>query len=272
MISPNNSSDWQAQLAVYRQQIDQIDEQLLDLFNQRARCAQHVGDLKAEHGELTVYRPERESSVLRRIIQLNTGPLPSHSVAYLFREVMSACLALEHPLTIGYLKMKEQYGQQAAQKHFGHGAETVPYEALSDLINALETDRLSYVVVAVDQLMEYCASNAWNGMMENTCLICGEVFGKQMVPPSGKDKTTVLMSAKQAPEEVLKLWTAAADDEMRVTRFEFRPLKENPLEHLFLMELDLHSQQEERLARALHALQEQATAFRVLGSYPVAVL
>ncbi|HNO57988.1 MAG TPA: chorismate mutase, partial [Accumulibacter sp.] len=91
----------QQELAVVRQQIDQLDSQLLDLLNQRARYAQQVGAIKARHGDAGfIYRPEREAQVLQRIQELNAGPLSNESVSWFFREVMSACLSLEQPLGI----------------------------------------------------------------------------------------------------------------------------------------------------------------------------
>ena len=91
-------------LADVRGEIDAIDAQLLDLLNRRARCAQNVGEIKAAHGEEGfIYRPEREAQVLRRIQEMNAGPLPDESVTWLFREVMSACLSLERPLTVAFL-------------------------------------------------------------------------------------------------------------------------------------------------------------------------
>ena len=70
------SDDLQRELAVVRQQIDQLDGQLLGLLNQRARYAQQVGEIKARHGEAGfIYRPEREAQVLQRVQEMNSGPL-----------------------------------------------------------------------------------------------------------------------------------------------------------------------------------------------------
>ena len=92
------------ELGVVRDQIDSIDAQLLALLNERARCAEHVGEIKSRYGEAGhLYRPEREAQVLRRIQDLNQGPLPNESVTFFFREVMSACLSLENPLGIAFL-------------------------------------------------------------------------------------------------------------------------------------------------------------------------
>ena len=84
-------------LKQHRDAIDSIDAQILELINQRARHAQKIGEIK---GGGVIYRPEREAQVLRRIKELNPGPLSDESAARLFREIMSACLSLEKPLSI----------------------------------------------------------------------------------------------------------------------------------------------------------------------------
>ena len=82
-------------LQKFRERIDAIDDELLKLISERARLAQEVGRLKQGNH---IYRPEREAQVLRRIKETNPGPLSSETAARLFREIMSACLALEQPL------------------------------------------------------------------------------------------------------------------------------------------------------------------------------
>ena len=89
------NDDLQKDLAGVRTEIDSIDTELLRLLNQRARCAQKVGEIKAAHGEAGhIYRPEREAQVLRRLQDANPGPLPSENITFFFREVMSASAQL----------------------------------------------------------------------------------------------------------------------------------------------------------------------------------
>ena len=89
------------ELLKLRNEIDRLDEEILARLCERARCAQRVGEVK--QGEPPFYRPEREAQVLRRLAELNPGPLPADAVKTIFREVMSACLGLEHPQRIAYL-------------------------------------------------------------------------------------------------------------------------------------------------------------------------
>ncbi len=95
-------------LAALRDAIDQLDAELLAKINERARLAEAVAEVKqgvAQDGEAPVmfYRPEREAQVLRRIADLNQGPIPDDQIRLLFMQIMSACLALEQPMNVGYL-------------------------------------------------------------------------------------------------------------------------------------------------------------------------
>ena len=104
-----------------RADIDTIDQDIQALINRRAACAQRVADIKqgearerGETGEAVVYyRPEREAQVLERVIERNTGPLDGVSMAHIFREIMSACLALERPLQVAYLGPEGTFTQAA---------------------------------------------------------------------------------------------------------------------------------------------------------------
>ena len=115
-------------LSQLREQIDSIDQQILALLNQRANCALEVAKTKLAQGESgTFYRPDREALVLRRIKELNKdGVLADETVMCFFREIMSACLALEKPLEVAFLGPEGTFTQQAAFKHFGHAVNTIP--------------------------------------------------------------------------------------------------------------------------------------------------
>lgn len=101
----------QAQLTEIRNKIDSIDEQIQLLIGQRAECAQKVADIKTQGGNVDAvfYRPEREAQVLRSVKARNTSLLPDVEMAKLFREIMSACLALEQPVSVAYLGPEGSY-------------------------------------------------------------------------------------------------------------------------------------------------------------------
>lgn len=164
-------------LAQLREEIDQLDQQLQTLLNQRAQCAQQVAQVKtATEGEDTqFYRPEREAQVLRRIMERNTGPLSNEEMARLFREVMSACLALERPIKVAYLGPEGTFTQQAALKHFGHSAICLPMAAIDEVFREVEAGSVDYGVVPIENSTEGVISHTLDSFMDSGLQISGEV-------------------------------------------------------------------------------------------------
>lgn len=170
------SDELTSALAQLRKDIDSIDAQLLDLLNRRARCAQEVGRVKAAHGEAGfIYRPEREAQVLRRIQDENAGPLPDESVTWFFREVMSACLALEQPLGVAFLGPLGSFTGTAAVKHFGHAARLLPQITIDDVFREVEAGHAHYAVVPIENSTEGAVGRTLDLLMSTRLKVCGEV-------------------------------------------------------------------------------------------------
>lgn len=167
------------QLRQLRDQIDAIDSEILRLISERARCAQQVAVVKKAHNpEDTTsdyYRPEREAQVLRRIMEANPGPLPNEEMARLFREIMSACLALEHPIRVAYLGPEGTFTQQAALKHFGRSAICLPMASIDDVFREVEAGAAEYGVVPVENSSEGVVNHTLDTFFESNLKICGEV-------------------------------------------------------------------------------------------------
>ena len=166
-------------LAKLRARIDDIDEKLLKLFNERARCAVEVAGVKREldNGEdgINFFRPDREAKVMQRIKSLNGGPLSDDEVGRLIREVMSACLALEQPLKIAYLGPEGTFTQSAALKHFGHSVSTVPMSSIPDVFSSVESDHADYGLVPVENSTEGVISHTLDMFIDSNLKVCGEV-------------------------------------------------------------------------------------------------
>ncbi|MDR3426368.1 MULTISPECIES: prephenate dehydratase [Silvimonas] len=159
-------------LKVHRDAIDSIDAEILKLLNQRAEHARTIGEIK---GGGVVYRPEREAQVLARIKTLNPGPLSDEAAAKLFREVMSACLALERPLTIAYLGPEGTFSQAASIKHFGHAAHTQACGSIDEAFRVVEAGSADYVVAPVENSTEGAVGRTLDLMVTSPLNICGEV-------------------------------------------------------------------------------------------------
>jgi chorismate mutase/prephenate dehydratase len=163
-------------LDALRNRIDVLDEQIQQLISERASCARQVAEVKIEQGEIAdFYRPEREAEVLRRVSERNTGPLPAEEMLRLFREIMSACLALEKPLSIAFLGPEGTFTQAAALKHFGHSVKTLPLDGIDTVFREVEAGAADYGVVPVENSSEGVITHTLDMFQRSPLGICGEV-------------------------------------------------------------------------------------------------
>lgn len=166
----------QDKLTQLRNDIDALDKQLIELISDRARLAQAVAEVKNESPEPpTFYRPEREAQILRKIIEQNKGPLSEEEMARLFREIMSACLALEQQLDIAYLGPEGTFTQSAALKHFGHSVNTTAFGTIDQVFREVESGASQYGVVPVENSIEGVVNHTLDMLNHSTLSICGEV-------------------------------------------------------------------------------------------------
>jgi chorismate mutase/prephenate dehydratase len=147
------------------------------LLNQRAKCAEEVAKTKIAQGESgTFYRPDREALVLRRIKELNQdGVLAYETVMRFFREIMSACLALEKPLEVAFLGPEGTFSQQAVFKHFGHAVKALPVININEIFNAVENGHSQFGVVPVENSTDGVITHTLDRFLTSPLHICGEV-------------------------------------------------------------------------------------------------
>jgi len=160
----------QEELAGLRERIDALDDEVLRLLSQRAQYAHRIGEIK--HGN--IYRPEREAQVLRRIAGANPGPLPEAAVRTIFREIMSACLALEQPLKIAYFGPAGTFTESAAKKHFGSAPSFTPFITIDDVFRSVESGNADYGVVPVENSTEGAVGRTLDLLLTSPLMICGE--------------------------------------------------------------------------------------------------
>jgi len=350
-----------------RGRIDALDEQIQTLINARAECARDVAAVKVGEGENTqFYRPEREAVILRRVSERNTGPMPDEAMVRLFREIMSACLALEKPLSVAYLGPEGTFTQAAAVKQFGHAVKTVALGSLDDVFREVEAGTADFGVVPVENSTEGVISHTLDLFQQSPLSICGEVelrihhhllvkhsdvkitrvlahqqalaqcrgwleanlpgaehvavgsnaeaarlvsedaaaaaiasdtaaelyglviaaqniedrpdnttrflvIGSQAVPPSGNDKTSLLVSVNNKPGALYELLQPIAQHKISMTRIESRPSRQAMWEYVFYIDVNGH-RDDSGLAATLAALEEKTFAVKVLGSFPKAVI
>lgn len=164
-------------LEIYRNNIDRIDSLVLKLLNERAEWAQKVGEAKKEAGDNgPMYRPEREAQVLRRLQEENQGPLPDQTIGFLFREIMSACLALEKTVSVAYLGPEGTFSQAAALKHFGHAVDSLSCRSIDEVFRQVASSAVQYAVVPVENSTEGAVNRTLDLLVDTPLQICGEVF------------------------------------------------------------------------------------------------
>jgi chorismate mutase/prephenate dehydratase len=157
-----------------RDQIDAIDREILDLLNRRARVAQEVGHVKAETNA-PVFRPEREAQVLRTAAERNPGPLLAGDVQTVFREIMSACRALEKRVTVAYLGPAGTFSEQAVYQQFGRAVEGLPCASIDEVFRATEAGTADFGVVPVENSTEGALNRTLDLLLQTTLVISGEV-------------------------------------------------------------------------------------------------
>ncbi len=164
------------ELADARQRIDAIDRELQALIAERARWAQQVGRAKGPlKAAIDYYRPEREAQVLRMVVDRNDGPLSDEEMVRLFREIMSACLAQQEPLRIGYLGPEGTFSQQAAQKHFGHSARLLPLASIEEVFQEVEAGHADFGIVPVENSGQGTIQSTLDMFLTSRLKICGEI-------------------------------------------------------------------------------------------------
>jgi chorismate mutase/prephenate dehydratase len=132
-----------------RRKIDELDDKLVDLLNERARIVIEVGNIKKAE-KLDFHSPSREREILERLAARNTGPFPQNTLKAVYHEILSSSLSLERPLKVAYLGPRATFTHQASMQQFGLEAQYVAVENIKDVFNEVERGRADYGVVPIE--------------------------------------------------------------------------------------------------------------------------
>ncbi len=157
-----------------RKRIDRIDQQLLQLLSRRGLEVQEVGRIK-RRSNAAFHVPEREAALLKGLQGKNKGPYSREAVEGIFREILSASLALEAPLTVAYLGPEATFTHLAAIKKFGVSTQFLPQTTLRNVFEEVANSRVDYGIVPIENSTEGVVSHTLDLFMEFTLHICGEV-------------------------------------------------------------------------------------------------
>lgn len=157
-----------------RNKIDILDSQILELLNRRAEIVIEIGEEKAKEG-MGFYAPQREEEIYERLNQENRGPFPTGAIKPVFREIISACLSLEHPMRVAYLGPRGTFTHLACMKKFGLSAEFLPMRSIGGIFSEVEKGNANYGVVPIENSTEGVVSHTLDMFVDAELNICGEI-------------------------------------------------------------------------------------------------
>ena len=266
------------ELSKLRVAIDGVDRKLLALLSTRGHLVERVGRRKKKLG-LAFHRPEREREVLARLVSANDGPYPDEAIEAIYREVMSASLALESPLTIA---VGDDDAQVAARRRFGAAARLRRESAAAEVVDAVARGWAVYGVVTVEDSKLGFRGPALDAIADSETIVSGEILvtkdgvtarslvvGGDAPAPTGDDQTSALLIPRDEPGAVARMLAAFGKRGVNLRRIEARPLRNagRRWSYQFFADLEGHSE-DTALAKALRDLATGGALVRVLGSYP----
>lgn len=180
-----------------RKKIDEIDDKLIDLLNERAKIVLEVGDIKKTE-KLDFHSPSREREILDRLSERNTGPFPQNTLRAVYREILSSSLSLERPLKVAYLGPRATFTHQAVMQQFGLAAQDVPVEHIKDVFSEVERGRADYGVVPIENSTSGAVIYTLDMFIDSDLKIYAEI---------ALEVTQHLMNRSGKIEDIAKIYT-----------------------------------------------------------------
>jgi len=190
-----------------REQIDTHDREIVRLLNQRLKLAAEIGRLKLSNGG-QIYVPEREDAVFRKVAALNEGPIKEQALQAIYREIMSAAIALEKPLLIGYLGPEATNSHQAALRKFGASVDYQALPTFADIFTAVEKGEVDYGVIPIENSTEGSVRDALDLFVASDLKIVAQLYleiSYCLISRSPLEKITRVCSKDQALGQC-RLW------------------------------------------------------------------
>ncbi len=158
-----------------RKKIDDLDKKILDLLNQRAEVVLKIGKIKCKENK-NFHSPSREIEILESLEKHNQGPFPNDALRSVFREIMSASLALEEPIKVAYLGPQATFTHLACMKNYGNSAQYVPVKNISDVFEAVERGHVHYGVVPIENSTEGVVNYTLDMFLDSDLKIVSELL------------------------------------------------------------------------------------------------
>jgi chorismate mutase/prephenate dehydratase len=183
-----------------RSEIDRLDTEIVGLLNARAKLALEIGKLKAKDNRLP-YAPEREQAIYRRLSTINQGPLPLETIKAVYRELMSGCISLEHPVVVAYLGPEFSFTHIAARRKFGSAVHYRPQPTIAAVFDEVSHGRTTYGVVPIENSTEGGISDTMDCLVTTESKICSEIvipIHLSLLSRSPKEEIRHIYSKQQA--------------------------------------------------------------------------
>lgn len=260
-----------------RQKIDALDTELLRLLNQRASLAKEIGVIK-NRASLPIYSPDREMKLLRSLVERSEGPLRPEAIRAIYREIMSASLALEKDIAIACLGPSGSPAHQAALGRFGSSVRYRHGYTVGEVFEETANEQADCGVVPLEEPGHGYTASTLDYLAASNLHICAEivsdptggarfiVLGRQLNRASDTDRTMILLRIEDKAGALVSALEPFRKLGVNLVHFASRPAKETS-DTLFFVEADGHRDDLEK-SGLLEDLAENCREVKVLGSYP----
>ena len=266
-----------------RQRIDVLDGELLKLLNERTLIAREIGVIKNRES-LPIYSPDREMKLLRSLVDRSEGPLRPEAIRAIYREIMSAALAVEKDVAIACVGPIGSPSHQAALGKFGSSVRYTFAAEIAGVFEEVAGERADCGVVPLEDPAHGLVNQTLDALAENEVSVCAEiipdsasgdtrvaarylVLGRQPNAPSGNDRTMLMLRIEDKPGALVSALEPFKELGINLTHFASRPAMKGSNDIFFFLEADGHTK-ELQMADLFRELSKSCRAVKVLGSYP----
>jgi chorismate mutase / prephenate dehydratase len=271
-------------IADLRGRIDALDNELIRILNERAAVAKEIGALKHRDG-MPIYSPERENRILRGLVERSKGPLGPDSIRAIYREIMSASLALEKDIAIACVGPSGSLTHQAARDKFGSSVRYALLQGVEAVFEEVKAHDADCGVVPIEEPGHGVVSATLDALAETELSVCGEitipgdpgdesrsaarllVIGKTANSPTGCDSTMLMLRIENKPGSLVVALEPFKTHEINLNHFASRPASKGSKDIFFFVEADGHSR-ELQMSDVFRDLSMRCRAVKMLGSYP----
>lgn len=165
----------QSRITQLREQIDELDSQILELINQRLMKADEIGKIK-EQGGVRVLDKNRENMIFQRLSSLNQGPVSREKLRHIYAEIMAISRDIQTPWVISFSGPESDVTHAVAMDHFGHHMSFIAQKSIKDVFHEVERGACRFGVVPIENSVQGTLNNTLDLFIESGLKICAELY------------------------------------------------------------------------------------------------